>query len=210
MKKDNHRTLNNRITIIALIIAFCLLMYNIIDKPQFIKDSIAIILIIILYYFIEKKHPLDPAIYVIGFVPLFLHLVGVSFGIFRLLFFVGTDKYIHFFSSLSVTIIFFYWLIDDKKKRYFMILLVAFLVAQGFGAINEVNEFVGTHYFHVIDEGMFSQHDNLPKIFSDLQDYDTWWDMIFNLMGSLTGIVIIVVREKFLQRRALTLKKSRR
>jgi hypothetical protein len=98
-------------------------------------------------------------------------------------------------NSAAITILIYHW-IDIDRKNVAVKIFIAALVILGFGSINEIVEFVGQRYFHIYGPGMFSQGDLLPPtITNDLIRYDTWWDMIFNLFGTIVAAIIIILHK---------------
>ena len=171
---------------------------------KYVPDCIFILAAIGLFYLLEKDHQLEPGMILIGLLPMFLHLVGVIFGAFSwFIADIGFDKYVHLLSSASISIVAFYWLMNNSRNHYVRKAFVALLIAQGFGALNEVNEFIGYEYLHIYGATMFSTGDSLPTVKSQLQVYDTQWDMIFNLVGALIAVLIVTSREHYLRKKYL-------
>jgi hypothetical protein len=148
------------------------------------------------YYLIQRKYSLKTWCIFLGFTPVFLNLVGLQFGFFALsIYGVGYDKILHLVNSAAITILIYHW-IDIDRKNVAVKIFIAALVILGFGSINEIVEFVGQRYFHIYGPGMFSQGDLLPPtITNDLIRYDTWWDMIFNLFGTIVAAIIIILHK---------------
>lgn len=148
------------------------------------------------FYLIEQKYPLNPAVIMLGFIPFYFHTLGVLFGFFgATIIGLGYDKWTHFLNSMVATIVIFYILIAHNKERIIKHIVLAFMVMLGFNLIHEVNEFVGTRYLGIYSESLFSQGDGLAPSGSDLQVYDSWWDMIFDIWGGiLAAIILFIIR----------------
>jgi uncharacterized membrane protein YjdF len=122
-----------------------------------------------------------------------LHPLGV-FGLYShfLLFgVIGYDKAIHFFISFSIA----YAILDiPKNNKTSLTYAVAVLIVMGLGCLIEITEFVGEVYFGMDNSGIFTMADPLPSIKSDLQRHDTHFDMIFNLLGSVSCALYVMAK----------------
>jgi uncharacterized membrane protein YjdF len=155
-------------------------------------DNIFCLAAIGVFYLVEQKYPLNPAVIVLGLIPFYFHSMGVLFGFFGLMFFgLGYDKYTHFINSMIATMVLFYILIAHSKERIVKHIVLAFMVMLGINLIHEVNEFVGTRYLGIYSESLFSQGDGLPPSKSDLQVFDSYWDMIFDIFGGLLAAILL-------------------
>jgi len=183
---ENHKQL----TIIALSILFLLLLASIFFRPEFIKDSIFVLLLTVLFYFVEKKMSLPDWGFILVLVVIILHPVGLLLNFYALFVAgIGYDKFFHFTTGLTMTLVFYAWL--RKKLSPTFAIIVAVLMTLGVGSINEIVEFIGQQYLNIQGPTMFSQGDLLPAtLTNDLVKYDTWYDMIFNLIGSMVATVI--------------------
>ncbi|GIU69469.1 MAG: hypothetical protein KatS3mg002_0705 [Candidatus Woesearchaeota archaeon] len=180
--------------IVGALIQLILLLYAVFFNQKFIMDGIFSLVAIGLFYIIEQRYPLNPIIIFFGFIPLYFHNVGVLFGFFGLkIFGLGYDKWAHFINSSIVTIVLFYILIAHSKERIIKHILIAFLIMLGFNLLHEVNEFIGTRYLGIYSESLFSVGDALAPSGSDLQVYDAWWDMIFDIFGGLFAMIFLLI-----------------
>lgn len=195
MMTDMHKIRRNTFIIGGSIQAF-FLVYAMLFKPQFVMDNVFCLAAIGLFYLLEQKYPLNPAVIVLGFIPFYFHNIGVLFGLFSVSWFgLGYDKWTHFLNSMVVTIVIFYVLIAHSKERIVKHVVLAFMVMLGFNLLHEVNEFVGTRYLGIYSESLFSVGDGLAPSGSDLQVYDAWWDMIFDIWGGmLAAIILFIIR----------------
>lgn len=189
-----HHALSREVFIIAFIIECALLIYAIAVKPGFIFDCVFGLIFIALLYILEETYPLPLPVIILGLVPIYLHSAGVLFGLFSMMFFgIGYDKYVHFTNSFIIAFVVFFFLIAHSKSNAVKKGIAALLIAQGFGAINEVNEFVGSEYLGITGPTMFSQGDELPPLKHDFITFDSYWDMIFNLCGSILAMILISI-----------------
>lgn len=161
--------------------------------PLIIRNAIIIIdiffalIILAVVYLIDKKYNFSITAISLVIIGLYAHILGVisfystiSFG------YIGYDKLVHFISSIAGTYII---LEIMPKKKTFINYFFAVFVLMGLGSIIEINEFIGTVYFNVQNNGVFAISDNFP-IISNIQKYDTYYDMITNLISAIIGSVI--------------------
>jgi len=188
----------NLIFITAALLVTAFLVGFVFSHPMYILDSIFAYLVIIVFFFLERQYPLKPWLIILGVIPFLLELAGLAFGFFAFsLFGVGFDKMLHFVNSLIATILLYFWISTDYKRHKGIKILIAMLVIIGFGSIEEIIEFLGQRYFHIYYPGVFSQGDLLPSTLkNDLTNYDTWWDMIFNFLGTSFAGIILAIKKK--------------
>jgi len=190
---DMH-TLRRNTFIIGGAVQVFFLLYATLFKQQFILDTLFCLVAIGVFYLIEQKYPLNPAVIVLGFIPFYFHSVGVLFGFFGVsILGLGYDKWTHLINSMIATLVLFYILIAHSKERIVKHITLAFMVMLGINLIHEVNEFVGTRYAGIYSESLFSQGDALPPSKSDLQIFDSYWDMIFDIFGGLLAALILSI-----------------
>jgi hypothetical protein len=186
LKRPNKH--NAKVFVAVMIVTCIYLVIAIIFYPDFIKDCLFILAAFIVFYFVEKKYPLSLSLVLVGTIPFLIHLSGVMFNFYAYYIGgIGYDKYMHFISGISITLIFAYWF---RKIKYAP--LIAFLIMMGFSGLNEINEFIGQRYIEFTGPTLFSQGDGLPSSLNDLQVYDTWWDMIFDAIGGIVAIIILI------------------
>lgn len=181
----------------ALIVTLYLIWF-VFKHLMYIGDCIFAYVTIVGFFLLEKKYPLKPWLIILGVIPFILELTGLAFGFFEFsLFGFGFDKMLHFVIPLILTIVLYFWISTDYKQHKFIKIVIAMLVVMGIGAIGEVFEFIGQRYFQIYGSGMFSQGDLLPSTLqNDLKNYDTWWDMIIDFIGTLFAGVILAVKKK--------------
>lgn len=178
--------------LVGFIVELFFLILAVLFRQQFVMDCIFSLVAIGLFYLIEQKYPLNPAIIMLGLIPIYFHSAGVIFGFFAIkIFGLGYDKWTHFLNSMVATIVIFYILLAHSRERIIKNAILAVLVMLGFNLIHEVNEFVGTRYLGIYSESLFSMGDALAPSLSDLQVYDSWWDMIFDIWGGVFAMFII-------------------
>ncbi len=178
----------------ALIIVLFLIIF-IIYNPDYIRDCIFGLIILTLSYFIENKYPLKSKYIIIAIIPLMLNLVGLAFNFYSFsILGIGYDKMIHFLNCALVTLVIYAW-VSKYPRTIALKLFVIILIVLGLGAVGELMEFVGQQYLHIYGPTMFSQGDLLPSsIDNDLVMYDTWWDIIFDLLGASFMAMLIALK----------------
>lgn len=179
--------------IVGFFLMLVLLIYAILIKSQFVMDCLFSLVLIGLFYLIELRYPLNPVIIVLGMLPLFFHCGGAIFGFFSwYILGLGYDKWSHLINSMLVTIVIFYMLIAHNRDRIMKTVIIAMLMMLGINLLQETVEFIGTRYLGILNESLFSQGDGLPvDLQNDFQVFDTWWDMIFDIFGTLLAGLFI-------------------
>ena len=175
-----------------------LLLYSIFFKPSALSDfAVSIVFFAILYYF-GKKYKISIGAFLLVSVAILSNLFG-SFGLyayFVLFGIIGYDKLVHFTSGFAVSYAILQVITEKKTLLRFVFVI---LVAMGLGALVEINEFIGTRYFGINNGGIFAIGDGLPVIKSDLQKYDTYYDMIFNFAGALMCAFFVSIQNHYSQ-----------
>jgi len=175
-----------------LLITFMFLAYSLFVRLSFVADSmISIGFFIVLYYYDRRKKFSVGAISLVA-LAIFLHLAGDVglYSHFLIKDVIGYDKLVHFTGGFAVAYI-ISQMITEKQK--FLHYSFAILIVLGLGSLLEVNEFIGQTYFGVENGGIFDTGDGLPTFNSDLQRYDTYFDMMFNLAGALTSVIFMML-----------------
>lgn len=126
----------------------------------------------------------------------FLHGLGVLgsfneplFGIFSystLHFGLGYDKYTHFYGGIAGAL-FFHALLPRKGWKT---LTLAFILLMAAGSVIEISEYVGSTHFNIGKGGFVTRGDGLPPSENPLRHYDTEFDLVFNAVGGLLGLLI--------------------
>ena len=156
-----------------------------------------VIVIVVLIFLADKRYSLKPVVLGAGLLAMLFHMSGLIFGLYDVTIFgIGYDKYVHFCACICVTVVGYGILNIHNKKDFALKLIAAFLITMGLGSMTENIEFVGSQYLHINGATMFSQGDNLPQTKSDLQVYDTSWDMLFNMFGATAGALLIILYRK--------------
>lgn len=167
-----------------------LLFYSLFFDISELGDVVIFGLFFLGLHFFNKKHDFSLKTFYLIITAISLHLLGTLglYSKFIILDVVGYDKLVHFTSGFALT----YGLFEviTEKNKFLRFILVLFTV-MGAGAVVELSEFVGQHYFGVNNGGIFTTVDNLPSIRTDLQKYDTYFDMIFNILGACAALPII-------------------
>jgi len=184
---------NQKLRGIIFIISFFILavftVISVIQKHNFVPDNVLGFLLIGLVYLVQKRSRVSDLSIILVNLSLLMHTSG-TLGLYGkfVVSIIGFDKLVHIFAGFAVTI-FSFQVISEERRLFFI--PFAILVVLGLGAVIEINEYIGTRYFGINNGGMFAIGDELPEMKSDLQKYDTYWDMMFNLFGSvLSGICL--------------------
>ena len=192
MKHNARHTTGN--VLLLYITAACIFivgLWSYLDKSFFLIDYVVAFAFMSWLFYYARRHALP--LYVVASIGLgvIIHLLGAG-GLYSkfILGPLGYDKFVHFFGGFAACFLVLH-MISEKNK--FTKCIVAVLIVLGLGALMEINEFVGYRYFHQDYGGIFAIGDNLPEIKSDLQRYDTYFDMIFNVAGGLIAAVTYTV-----------------
>lgn len=200
MSKIQHESTNRKklIFIIMAAILFSFILYSLTFNFSIIDNMLAAIVFLVIIYFYDKKFNMSFTALILLCIATLLNPLG-AFGLysyFILFGVVGYDKLIHLFSSFAIT----YGILEGfKEKKTFLKFAVAILIVGGLGSVNEISEFIGYRYFGVDNGGIFTTSDTLPSVRSDLQTYDTYFDLIFNFAGAFIASIYIISRHKFRQ-----------
>lgn len=185
----------NKVHRFILIAAACfivfLLGYSIFNRQIYVPDIILGFAFLFLLYKLDVRYSLRTTTIVVCCAALLMHLSG-SLGFYSVFIIgiLGYDKLVHITSSIAAT--FLTWeIIQDTQPAKWLIVLI---VATGLGAIIELNEFVGYRFLGVDRGGIFAIGDDLPEVRSELQKYDTYYDMLTNLLGSVIAVAAYSVR----------------
>ncbi len=191
----------NIIFLVAFLFAIITFAVTYILKSAFVADFLFETIAVVIFYVVERKYPAPIHAIIVGFLPILLSFGGV-FGLFGVtLFGIGYDKYAHFFFAFCASYLLYFMLTARKRTHRILKMIAVVLIIIGLGAINEINEFVGSAYLHQNNAGMFSMGDELPPSTADLQRYDTQWDMIFNTFGSVSAILLVAVADRIRQQK---------
>ena len=200
-----------KINLIFIVIGILLLGYTIcaiFTSPESVKDCIFEIIVISIFYIVQKYYHVPIVILIIGVVPIFLHLNGIIFGLYdAFIFGIGYDKIIHFTNAFSGTIVTFYLMIAHSKRMPLLKVAAAILIIVGIGALVENFEFVGSRYFDMKGPTIFSQEgfsqsvqssilktlSVSPSVQKDMIEQDTEWDMLFNTLGCITAAIALSI-----------------
>ncbi|HLC61502.1 MAG TPA: hypothetical protein VJI52_00610 [Candidatus Nanoarchaeia archaeon] len=174
-----------------------LLFYAFLFKPSILADLLVSIGFFAILYYYKIKHKISAGAFLLVLAAIIVNLLGVA-GLYAhfALGIVGYDKLVHFISSFAVA----YALLQiSTEKQIFLRYVFVIFMVMGLGAILEINEFIGTRYFGINNGGIFAMSDNL-QIKSDLQRYDTYFDMITNFLGSLVAVFFVMLGSQFKNR----------
>jgi hypothetical protein len=175
-----------------------LLFYTLIFRRSYIADSLATAGLGIMLYYLDRSRKLTLGVVLSAVLALLFNAIGFlsAYSMFSnggL----GYDKFVHLASSFALAGLFFQ-LVEGKGLLVFAIVIMSVM---GLGAIGEINEFIGAAYFNVNNGGMFTIGDGSP-VTSDLQRFDTYYDMIFNFAGAVLGALFFGAHKIDIRRRA--------
>ncbi|MEK6943424.1 MAG: hypothetical protein AABX00_05160 [Nanoarchaeota archaeon] len=178
-----------------LLSAIVLLLYSFLFRPSISADFLISIGFFAILYYIYVGHKISGGAFLLGIAAITVNLLGAA-GLYAHFAFgaVGYDKLVHLISSFAAA----YALLEiSTEKQMFLRYTFVILMLMGLGALVEINEFIGTAYFGMENGGIFAIGDGLSVIKSDLQRYDTYFDMITNLLGGLMAVSFVMARSRF-------------
>jgi len=196
----------NTLTVIGVLIFLIMIPLALLNGVYgFIPDLIVFIVLTLFYRWTYSTFRMNMPIFTLLIIGHILHAGGI-FGWYHISPVpVQWDHLTHFFGAFPYALLFFRWMeqwMDAKffTKKNFLLLIAIFLAASGVGAMVELSEFIG--YLQLgFGEGtfQFGPGDGLAgKEGSDLIDalgggwINEGWDFIFNTIGILGGIVLML------------------
>ena len=196
------------IYVITVIFVAVMGIISFMHHTTFVIDaSFAIIVISLIYYYRKKIiFSWEGALFsCLGFVS---NTAG-AVGIYELYYQgIGWDKLLHVISTAGISMLAYSYLsVKNKSTRnkvfsVFGLVVITFLLVQGIGAINEITEFIGSRYFGIA-QGMFGITNGLHPPKSDFELYDTQWDMIANVIGTIVGIAYMIAKSKIIKNKRI-------
>lgn len=192
------------IYIISLSIFTLLLIYNIVNKSEWMLDNILSMTFLIFIFSINKWLKLGKTGLLLAFFALLLHNLG-SFNFYSYSFWIFEyDTIVHFISSTSTAYIIFNFIsrklhikenqrvahtVVDEHKFIFIFLVIASVTVLGvfvelieYGGYRILGPGDGMFYTGAGDSGKFGQAQG--------QYIDTMDDIITNIFGTITGVSI--------------------
>ncbi len=199
----------NTVTVIALLIFAYFIYYAIISRTlSYIMDSALFIALTIFFYCMYKKWNFTLPIYIFVLIPLIAHNAGVLGYYNKSPVPIQWDHITHFLPMFGFSLLFFQNLKEYMNKKFFtsknfLLFLIVLFGSIGIGSLIENAEFFGYLAFGFGEGGfMFGAGDGLPDV--DYKDpkmiefvgggwFNTMWDIVFNELGALTGLVVMMV-----------------
>jgi uncharacterized membrane protein YjdF len=176
------------------VILLVFLSYSFLFQASAVFEILIAIACLALIFLFDRRYNLSLSSIVLLSCGALLNPLGI-FGLYSYFILsgpVGYDKVIHFFSAFALT----YGILDIQKENMsFLNYAVAVLIVMGLGSFIEIVEFIGEIYFGIDTGGIFNMVDSLPSVKSDLQRYDTHYDMIFNLIGAISSVLFVFFRD---------------
>jgi hypothetical protein len=102
----------------------------------------------------------------------------------------GYDKYMHFLSGVGFTLFFVTLLPAQKRWQRFCL---AFLCLMGLAALGKVMEFSGSYFLGFTKGGLIATGRGGEIAGNPFDVYDPYFDLIFNLIGSVVGLGIALL-----------------
>lgn len=112
---------------------------------------------------------------------------------------IGWDKALHFVSILGVTMLAYAYL-QRHDLRGIELAVLVFFIAQGFGALNEILEFIGTQYFGA-GQGLFGMMNGMTEPANKFYQFDTHWDLVTNTIAIVAGLFYMATKRRIYKRR---------
>lgn len=186
--------IKKHITIVILVVMALVLVYLLFFNLSGVLDFAVCTGFFTLLFYFDRKKNFTTGVFLLLCAAILIHLFGAA-GLYSKFVFgiIGYDKVVHFVSGLALSLAL---LQISSEKWVFWKYATVILAVAGLGAIAEINEFVGTAYFGLETGGIFAIGDGLPSIKSDLQVYDTYFDMLFNLAGTLVAVLLNLSSKK--------------
>jgi hypothetical protein len=181
--------------VLFLIILLISLVKAFIEGSHFVIDSLIFIVIWILLFFYYQRLGIKEWVMPLIAFALFMSIAGL-YNAYNLSFLgIGYDKYLHIATSFAVTIALFQIFMNRKHKSFYGSLALAFLVLGALSSFSEIGEFIGSVYLGVSQGFLAMGAGEAYYPVSDLVRYDTQWDMIFSIGGSLLAVVILSAKQ---------------
>ena len=196
------KRLNIVVTLIYILVFTGLLIYNLIHKSWFFFDAVISIVLAIYFYYLSNKFDIGWAGLLFANLVVFCHDLG-SFDAYKgTIFGIGYDSEVHFFGSCVGAILGMkiipkslnvFYSKNSFRKNFFLILSIISIVLF-FGIVIEFIEFTG-YSMGVYSTNMFSPTD-LDLRTPNYLYVDTIGDLIANVTGALTGVIIYFLFHK--------------
>ena len=203
----------NLIAVIGIAAFACIIIEAVIRKVgAWLPESLFFIAFIFLCLWQWNNMKLTHTSFSLLIIALFLHCAGV-FGFYSespLPF--AWDHVTHFFGIFAVNIFLFHFFEDRLQKgktfNNLFVLFIVLLASLGVGSLIENIEFSGytflgegegVLYFGVGDGTLSS---NMEAIDTDMMNFagggwfNAMWDLVFNLLGAITGVIVMLLYKK--------------
>lgn len=188
---------------ISFVILFVLLIFYSVFSGfyHYILDLSASILVISLLFLFYKHFRLDHFIFILIFIALLLHNFGL-FGFYNNTpIYFSYDRLTHFFGGFSLSFMFlnYFKIYFNKSKQNNLILIIcSILIVLGIGSIIEIIEYLG---YIILGQGEgFFYFGGTGDLGVNQNQLSAWinssFDMIFNLLGTLFGLVFYFIWKK--------------
>ncbi|MBI2672393.1 DUF2238 domain-containing protein [Candidatus Woesearchaeota archaeon] len=191
---------------ILAVLAFCfIIIYSILSKTfYYIADSATSIIVITILFLLYHKFNLNKTIFILIFLAMLFHNLGI-FGFYgNSPFPFPYDNLTHFVGGFSLSIFFINYIKTFFKKsrtEKAILILIAVLAALGIGSIIEMTEYIG--YLTLGQGEGFLYFGGTGDVTGDYNLGGAWInssvDMLFNLIGALSGLIVYFIYKRLLQ-----------
>jgi len=208
----------NFVTIVGILIFITFSAYAYVNNTfsNFIYDTIFFIVLTLFFYFTYDRWKLNLPIYTLLILSLTLHSAGTFGWYFKSPIGIQWDHITHFVPILAFTLLFFQYAVQfmDRKltKKTWMVIVIVLMAGLGVGSIIELIEFSGFIVFG-FGEGalLWGAGDGIPgqtiegiptiEAIEELGGgwFNTMWDLVWNTMGALVAILIMIFAYFFYQ-----------
>lgn len=178
---------------ITALMALCIIAF--VTRSVFFKDGIISIAAVSLVYIFRDKLIYSWEGALMASIGWLMNMAG-TLGAYELqISSIGWDKLLHLMSMIGITLLAHAYLRNHGMQNASLLKIgvIVFLIAQGFGAINEVAEFIGSEYFGV-GQGLFGMMNGMSEPVTELDIYDTHWDMVVNTLAIALGLAYVAMR----------------
>jgi uncharacterized membrane protein YjdF len=138
-------------------------------------------------YFLRRNLHLHPVHFALFAIAILLHMLG-TFGFYqRSPFPLSFDIYVHFYFAFAIALILERFFRNYLDGHAWAARVAALMFMMGFGALHEIMEYAS--YLLLGEErGMLKPHTSYF--------FDTQRDLLNNLLGTLTALMVIVVHDR--------------
>ena len=206
MKKEPAKIQDLVIFVLMILTVVGIGIYAFINSSVWVLDNFLLLILIAIIILLHKKLHIKTYMLVFAYIAIFLHSAG-TFGWYSTEpLGLRYDYYTHFIGGFVLALIIYNYLDkchSNRNYRYMNKITVIFLTIMavaGLGTLIEITEFAGYKLFGT-GEGIFlwGVGDGAEILFgTDIprEWINTMWDLINNLIGAITGVLVIFSARK--------------